>query len=261
LSYSSYNNLNYFKFLMALDVISPETARRDAQWTLGLIGQPLLSAFAGEKYALTTRPEPFQEAKHYEFLKRYGDIYAFRNNAFLPLGLIFEHYIREDVFLQMPTWAKRLALIHTVTIADNQQKDGLSALSLDELKQRIRAISLPDVFVSGRATALNMRSFSETTIDGSVRLDSDGLLLFQMPFDPGWHAFVDQRSAPVVKADVGLLGVVIKRGEHVVKLVYRPPFLFSGAVVTILSCIIFWWSLWRWPNIHLPADNSLRRLK
>jgi uncharacterized membrane protein YfhO len=252
LSYSSFNNLNYIKFLIAVDAISSDHLARDAQWSLGLTEYPLLSTFACERYALATRPALFQQAERYEFLKRYGNIYLFRNKAFLPFGLTFDRYIPEDVFLQMPSWAKPLALVHTVAIADKEDRGGLSELSLDELEQRIRETPLPQVLDQRRAKALNIRSFNETRIDGSIRLDSDGMLLFQMPFDAGWHAFVDGKRAPVLKADVGLLGVVVKGGEHAVKLSYRPPFLLAGAAVTIVSLSIFLLCIWRWPRIRLP---------
>jgi uncharacterized membrane protein YfhO len=253
-SYSTYNNLNYIRFLMAVDVISGENVAAEAEWSVGLTWRPLLSTFACEKYALTKQPAPFEQAEHYQFLKRYGDIYVFRNKAFLPFGLTFDRYIPEEVFLQMPSWTKPLALVHTVAIADKDAADTsrLSQLSLDELKQRIRETPLPDVLAQRRATALRIRSFSETQIEGSVRLDSDGVLVMQMPFDRGWHALIDGRSAPVLKADVGLLGVIVQSGEHALKLIYRPPFLFAGAAVTLLSCLIFSWSLCRWPRIRLP---------
>jgi uncharacterized membrane protein YfhO len=254
LSYSTYNNINYIKFLMAVDVIPSADAAIEAQWSPGLTWHPLLSTFACEKYALTLDPVPFQLAERYKFLKRYEDIYLFRNEAFLPFGLTFDRYIPEEVFLRMPSWAKPQALVHVVAIAGDNfaDKHNLSEVSLDELKQRIRDIPLPDVLAQRRATALKIRSFSETQIDGNVRLGSDGALVLQMPFDAGWRAFSDGEIAPVLKVDAGLLGVVLKSGEHAVKLIYRPPFLFAGASVTLICCVILSWGAWRWPRIRLP---------
>lgn len=253
-SYSSFNNLNYIKFLTALDAISNDDIATDAQWSPGLVWQPLLSTFACEKYALTTTPAPFKAAERYEFVKRYGNIYLFRNKAFLPFGLTFDRYISEDIFLKMPNWAKPQVLVHAVAISDKDVSDKweLSRLSLDELKGRMRETPLPDVLAERRATALSIRSFKETRIDGMVRLDHAGVLLLQMPFDEGWHAFMDGQAAPVIKADAGLLGVVLKSGEHAIKLIYRPPFLYAGAAVTVASCLVLLLSICRWPRIRLP---------
>ncbi|PYL51941.1 MAG: hypothetical protein DMF33_09210, partial [Verrucomicrobia bacterium] len=53
LSYSSFNSLNYIKFLLAVDAVSSVDIATEAQWTPGLVGQPLLATFACEKYVLT----------------------------------------------------------------------------------------------------------------------------------------------------------------------------------------------------------------
>jgi Bacterial membrane protein YfhO len=253
LSYSSFNSLNYINFLMALGVISNNDIATDAQWSPGLVWQPLLSTFACEKYALTTTPAPFQAAERYELIKRYGNIYLFRNKAFLPFGLTFNRYISEDIFLEMPSWAKPQVLVHAVAISDKDVSDrwDLSQLSLDELKQEMRETPILDVLAERRATALNIRSFKDTRIDGTVQLDHAGVLLLQIPFDAGWRAFIDGRAAPVVKVDAGLLGVVVNSGEHAIKLIYRPPFLYAGVAVTLSSCLVLLLCICRWPRIRL----------
>jgi hypothetical protein len=250
-SYSSFNNLDYVRFLIAVDAIPRDDIARGAQWTEGLIRHPLLRTFTCEKYVVTRDPIPYHVADQYEFIRRYGDIYLFRNKEFLPLGLTFSRYLPEDIFLQLPSWAKPQALLHAVILSKKSAaKSELSQLPLDDLKQRMRdETSLSDVFAERRATALNIRSFRETRIDGTVRLDHEGILVFQMPFDAGWHSFVNGRPASVIKVDIGLLGVVLPAGEDMVQLIFRSPFLHAGTVVTLISCAIFSFSLWRWPRI------------
>ena len=116
--YTSFNNLNYIKFLMAVDVLSPNPSETDTRWLSGLLGHPLLSTFAGEKYILTKTPVPFQLDPNYEFLKRYGNIYLFRNNLFVPLGLAVPRFISEASFLELPTAAKKRALLHVVVLSE-----------------------------------------------------------------------------------------------------------------------------------------------
>jgi uncharacterized membrane protein YfhO len=72
-----------------------------------------------------------------------------------------------------------------------------------------------------------------------------------MPFDAGWHAFSDGRAIPTLKVDGGLLGVAPKDGEHRIELRYQPPLLYAGAAVSVLSCAVLLFSLWRWPRIRL----------
>jgi len=253
-SYSSFNNLNYIQFLMAVGAMSESDLATDTRWSYGLQEYPLLSTFACEKYVLTNNPVPFEKEEHYESVKRYGNKHLFRNQLFLPLGLSFGYYITEDMFLQLPQWAKPLALLHAVVLSNKDAADepGPSPLTVDDIKYQVIDTSLPDIAGKRRSTALNISSFRQTRIDGTIQLNQRSVLVLQTPFDPGWHAFQDGRVVPVIKADFGLLGVVLNAGEHTVELRYRPPFLYAGAAVSFVSLLIFAASLWWWPRIRLP---------
>ena len=253
LSYSSFNNLNYVKFLLAVDAVSSGDIATEAQWTPGLVGQPLLSTFACEKYVLTKTPVPFETAEQFEFMRRYGNIYLFRDKMGLPFGLAFDRYIPEDLFLHLPSRAKPEALLHGVVLSEQDvaHQSGLSQLSFDELMQQMSLGSIPDALAERRATAMNMHSFRQTRIDGTIRLNQNGIVLFQMPFDAGWHAFSDDRAIPTLKVDAGLLGVALKDGEHRIELRYQPPLLYAGAAVTLLSVGVLLLSLRKWPRIRL----------
>jgi hypothetical protein len=253
-SYSSFNNLNYIQFLMAVGAMSESDLATDTRWSYGLQEYPLLSTFACEKYVLTNNPVPFEKEEHYESVKRYGNKHLFRNQLFLPLGLSFGYYITEDMFLQLPQWAKPLALLHAVVLSNKDAADepGPSPLTMGDIKYQVIDTSLPDIAAKRRSTALNISSFRQTRIDGTIQLNQRSVLVLQTPFDPGWHAFQDGRVVPVIKADFGLLGVVLNAGEHTVELRYRPPFLYAGAAVSFVSLLIFAASLWWWPRIRLP---------
>jgi hypothetical protein len=253
LSYSSFNNLNYVKFLLTVDAVSSVDIATEAQWTSGLVGQPLLSTFACEKYVLTKTPVPFETAEQFEFMRRYGDIYLFRDKMGLPFGLAYDRYIPEDLFLHLPSRAKPEALLHGIVLSeqDAAHQSGLSQLSFDALMQQMSLGSIPDALAERRATAMNMQSFGQTRIDGTIRLNQNGIVLFQMPFDSGWHASSDGRAIPTLKVDGGLLGFALKDGEHRIELRYRPPLLYAGAAVTLVSFGVLLLSLWKWPRIRL----------
>ena len=216
-------------------------------------GTPLLSIFACEKYMLTKDPVPFEGADQFEFVQRYGTIYLFRYKFFLPFGLAFDHYIPKDIFLQLPSSVKPEALLHAAVLSAQSGADklGLSQLSLDELKRQISITSIPDVLAERRAMAMNIHSFRQTRIKGTIRVNQNAIVVFQTPFDAGWRAFSDGRPTPTLKVDSGLLGVALKNGEHRIELRYQPPLLYAGAVVSILSCVVLLFSLWRWPRIRL----------
>ena len=255
-SYSSFNNLNYIRFLKEADAVSSEDKATLTRWALGLIEQPVLSIFACEKYLLTPYdPAPFERPELYEFVKSYGDIYLFRNRLFVPFGITFDDYLPEDDFLRLTSEEKHAALLHTVVLSEKNGagKEELSRLATDVLKHRMREASIPEIIAVREATALRMSSFGQTRIDGVTNLKKKGILVLQMPFDQGWRAFQDGRAVQVLKVDIGLLGVVLDGGEHEIELRYRPPFLVAGATISFISLSIMIFCWWRWPQVRLPA--------
>jgi len=255
--YSSFNNINYINFLIAVDAIPPNS-EIETRYSIGLLNDPILSLFAGEKYALVENPVFLQRTRHYEFVKQYGKDYLFRNAAFLPLGLTFDRYIPEDVFLKLPVREKPHVLLRAVVLssASEAEKVGLSPVVLPDLEQEIRNSSLTDVAAARRKSALDLTSFGQTRIEGKVALEQKAVLVVQTPFDRGWEAFQDGRPTSTMKVDIGLLGVALDAGEHKVELHYQTPFLVLGAGISLGSLLLLALCVWRWPRLRLATQLS-----
>lgn len=253
-SYSSFNNLNYTNFLTAVDAMAPNS-ETDTRWSVGLLGNFILSMFAGEKYALVPDPAPFQAAVQYEFVQRYGNDYLFRNKMFLPLGLTFDQSLPEEEFRRLPGDERQQVLLGVVVLADKNTagQHGISQITISELEQQMRATPLPAIVAKRRESALNVTSFRQTNIEGTVRLDRKSVLVLQTPFDRGWRAWEDGKPALVLKADVGLLGVALDAGEHKIGLRYRTPLLGAGLLITLASGLVLAAGWWRRPHIRLRA--------
>ena len=91
-SYSSFNSVNYTNFLTAVDAIPPHS-EANTRWTVGLADSAVLSAFACEKYLLVDDLSRFPESFQYKRIKDYGKDFLFRNQMFLPFGLIYGRYV------------------------------------------------------------------------------------------------------------------------------------------------------------------------
>jgi len=63
------------------------------------------------------------------------------------------------------------------------------------------------------------------------------LLVVSQDWEQGWHATVDGKSVPVLRTDGLVIGLTVPRGHHVVRIVFTPPGLRLGALVTMLSML------------------------
>jgi membrane protein YfhO len=78
----------------------------------------------------------------------------------------------------------------------------------------------------------------------SVSTDVPGLLVVVDGFDAGWRASVDGRSVAVERTNLDFRGVRVPAGAHDVRLVYRPPRVLAGLLVTSVSLVIGMALLW-----------------
>ena len=112
-SYSSFNNVDYTNFLAAVGEIKSDS-ESETRWSVGLLKDPLLRQFGGEKYILTDNPVSPDTGGSYKLVRQYGTAYLFRNELALPLGLSYNRYMDEKVFREL---SKGRARQITVTAA------------------------------------------------------------------------------------------------------------------------------------------------
>lgn len=96
-SYSSFNQLNYVRFLEETGLIQKgnETATR---WITGLRGYPLLQTFGNIKYHLSKSKTPEFLQFGFDFLARKDGITILKNRFYLPFGYTYDKYIDADDF-------------------------------------------------------------------------------------------------------------------------------------------------------------------
>lgn len=105
--------------------------------------------------------------------------------------------------------------------------------------------------LNGRARPVPYRRWPDTIVAAS---DQRGVLVIQETAYPGWRAWVNDQPAPVESVG-GWVGVRLpdEPGSHRVKLAYRPPLVFYGALLTLLtaaSCLVF--------LLRTPARQAIR---
>lgn len=98
---------------------------------------------------------------------------------------------------------------------------------------------------------LNRESLQNTqvginTISGNVKLSEDRFMVFSVPYSGGWTAWVDGEKAELTRANVMYMGIALDAGEHEIRLEYCTPGVKVGAVITVISYVIFLVLLLRW---------------
>ena len=87
-------------------------------------------------------------------------------------------------------------------------------------------------------SSLFVQKTSETSMFGTVHADSDGFLLFTIPFDKSWKVRIDGKSVPAEQAFDIFLAARVSEGDHNFMIRYTPEGLGPGAAVSAVSILI-----------------------
>lgn len=91
--------------------------------------------------------------------------------------------------------------------------------------------------------ACELVAYGDGAMEARCHGDSPALAVFAEQHHPRWTAFVDGRPAPVVQADLVLIGVPVPAGEHTVRLRFDTPGRGAGFALWalgVLGCVGAW---------------------
>lgn len=88
-----------------------------------------------------------------------------------------------------------------------------------------------------KENALEIKSFTDEHIKGTIEVSEEGMLVTNIPYTPGWQAYVDGQKVSTEKVNIGFVGLPLSAGEHAIEFVYETPFLKIGVIMSIVGLI------------------------
>lgn len=82
------------------------------------------------------------------------------------------------------------------------------------------------------SSSLNIESYSDTKIKGTINVEENSVLYTSIPYDDGWRILIDGEPAETYKVGGAMLAASIKPGEHTVELKYSPKGLKTGIIIS-----------------------------
>ena len=94
------------------------------------------------------------------------------------------------------------------------------------------------------ASTLELTSFSNTKVEGTIHCDRDGLLYTSIPQNGNWHVYVDGEEAEVQLVCNTMIGVKLAQGDHTIRFVYKNKAFAWGWKISLISALIFAALVW-----------------
>jgi hypothetical protein len=142
---------------------------------------------------------------------------------------------------QKPVFEKEVNLLPAV-IADN-----FNPREIVYLPESCR----PLVTVTNRATCQILHThFALNQVEADVNAAAPALVVFSQTYYHLWRAFIDGKPTALLRANLAFQAVQVPAGIHHVQLVYRDPYLKTGAVISAISLLACFFIWRRAPKIH-----------
>ncbi|MDE7290160.1 MAG: YfhO family protein [Oscillospiraceae bacterium] len=94
-----------------------------------------------------------------------------------------------------------------------------------------------------RSQPLEIESFKEDHIKGTVTAKEDGILFTSIAWEPGWKIYVDGKKTEPVELVDALIGVPVSEGTHTIEMKFFPKGMAAGIVLSLLgiaTLVVIW---------------------
>ena len=167
--------------------------------------------------------------KRFDYWSEYWD-----HNDFIALIGPVEEYATMEIYIDDVRWPMPVPTVY--------------ALNLPHFAQVIEEI---------RQGAAQVERFADDGVRARYAASADGYVLFTIPYDTGWRAWVNGKEARPLRAAEALMAVPVGSGESVIELRYGTRGRWAGLAISALSLAAF--AIWQAPKSWKKKKQSLQR--
>ncbi len=169
---------------------------------------------------------------------KYYDIYE--NKYALPFGFCFDKYISQDDWDKIDYENRPKSILKGVILNPEQEEkfspflDKVSSYDLTDFSEE----SFCSEYENLNSSAV---SYFESKKDGFVanlEAKKDTLLVFSVPYDKGFRAYVNGNLTFIENVSGGMCAVPVSEGYNEIEFKYETPLLKEGIYVSAVSIII-----------------------
>ena len=104
---------------------------------------------------------------------------------------------------------------------------------------------------------LEIESFREDHIKGTVTAEKDGILFTTIAWEPGWKVYVDGKRTEPVELVKSLVGIPVTEGTHTIELRFFPKGMAGGIALSFLGLLLLV-PVWVYERKNRPSASRGR---
>ncbi len=202
-------------------------------------------ALARVKYIMV--PEDMDEKKRsdalsdleiYEYMDTRGGYDIYKTDYALPMGFAYDTYVTEDQLKGVGACDK--LMVRSVILTDEQSEKYSDILEpLDVGMVKVSTLEQFKLDAQERIDAGVVQfSVNKDGFTAMSSYDSDELVVFSVPYDSGWSAYVGGGQVEIEKVNGGFMAIRVPAGVSEISFVYRTPGGMLGVICTIVGAVL-----------------------
>ena len=158
-----------------------------------------------------------------------GDDYNIESVDSLPIGYIPNNYISIDNYNKLSVEDRINKLYDHVVLDDKQVK------------------KYSKYYSNNSNYGSNFKIINNGFIS-NVNSSGSKMIVYQIPYDSGWKAYINGKRVNIENINNGLMGVLVNKGNSKIEFRYITPGFKIGFIITFISTIVFIVYTFRYKN-------------
>jgi uncharacterized membrane protein YfhO len=181
----------------------------------------------------------------YNYASNQNGFDIFENENFIPMGFCFDYFITESEWSDLNAADYDYELVRALILPDDVAMELEGKIIMKEITAediQDDPYSYPDFAKECKNRAeTSCRVFEPDTNGFTARtayIEDDTLVFFSVPNRKGFSCKVDGKEAPIYTAEYGLMAIPVGRGEHAIRVDYKPEGRGAGLAMSIIGIIL-----------------------
>ena len=169
---------------------------------------------------------------------------VYKNDYFVPMGFTYDSYMSRTKYDSLSTDIRELSLMKAIVLEDKDiKKYGKYLNFFDDFGYYYATFTQEEYLTDCKARkASSSASFKRDNrgFSATISLDKENIVFFSVPYEKGWSATVNGKSAEIIKANVGFMAVLCPAGEDIsIRFHYMTPGLLTGGIISFGALFVF----------------------
>lgn len=178
--------------------------------------------------------------KGFKYIDTQNGFKIYENENYVPMGMLFDTYMSAEDFNKLTTDQKCRILTKAIVLDEENENVFSNALNeIEKPRTILNSYNLGNTANELKENACYDFKYDAYGFSAKINTEKSGLVMFSVPFDKGFSAYVNGEERRVVKVNNGLCAVFVNEGESKIEFSYFTYGVKTGAVISIVGASVF----------------------